>query len=518
MKQYRKVACMVLAVLSPFAALSSWALVELGSNARRDIERTISAKVAGCLAATEREAARHAAVLQTLGSAMDGDLTHLRLHAEAVFSLMRPDWMTIVLAEGRYQLFNLRLPPGDPLPSTRDPEANERARRAGHPIIDGVAVDRTRLPEPFVTVRTPVIKPGGVVTNYVLIAGVRAWTFNETIRGCGLPAPEWRIGLVDADQHIVARTASDGPHDPYIGQRTSETFREGLASGRLFFESTAIDGRRTFTGIAVSERHGWVASVSVPIVQVEEAVWRVWLFAGSIALAGLLAAAITCWLALRTYARTATTARLEASLREKDTLLREIHHRVKNNIQALWGLMKFECSRLTDPIARERMEVIMQRMLVLGRIHQQLYESESLHRIDFAAHLAELVASVRQTVDPERISLALDTEPLFCDLETALPLGLIVYELISNAQKHAFPGDRKGTITVRLRRMDDGAKVCLGVRDDGAGLNGSRPGIGMVLVDALAAQCDGQVDVVYKDGCRAGVTLPGHLFFDAIAH
>ena len=68
MKQYRKVACMVLAVLSPFAALSSWALVELGSNARRDIERTIGAKVAGCLAATEREAARHPADLDTAGA------------------------------------------------------------------------------------------------------------------------------------------------------------------------------------------------------------------------------------------------------------------------------------------------------------------------------------------------------------------------------------------------------------------------------------------------------------------
>lgn len=514
MRQYRKVACMVLAVLTPFAALTAFALLELGTNARHDVERTIEAKVDGCMAAVEREAARHIAAIQTLGATMDGDPLSLRRHAEAVSVLMQPDWLTVVLADGERQVFNLRLAPGAFLPPTLDPAVNEQVRLIGQPRLGGVMVDRTRLPEAFVMLRTPVRTVDGQHPSYVVIAEVRAWAFSQTIRECGLPAPEWRIGLVDANLHIVARTMSENPLDPYIGQLSSETFREGLRSGNPFFVSVAVDGLRTFTGIAVSKRYGWITTVSVPVGQVEEVVWQVWLFAGSISLVGLSAAAVTCFLMLRMYARTATTERLEASLVEKETLLREIHHRVKNNLQSVWGMMQFERSRIRDAYAKTRLNVIMERILVLGSIHQQLYENASLSRIDLAAHLTELVGRVGASLEPGRIVFALDVETLTCDLETALPLGLITSELIGNAVKHAFPDGRKGTVRVLLHRHDDG-NVRLGVFDDGAGLNGSVPGIGMVLVELLAGQCGASVDVSYPGGCHACITAPGDLFFGA---
>jgi two-component sensor histidine kinase len=516
MRQYRKVAGMVLAVLTPFAALTAFALIELGTNARHDIERTIDAKVDGCMAAVEREAARHIAALQTLSATMDGDLPALRRRADAVLLRMKPDWLTVVLASGELQVFNLRLPEGSLLPRTIDPVANERSRAEDRAILGGVVVDKARLSEPFITVRTSVNTMAGQRTPYVLLAAVRAWAFSETIRQCGLPAPEWRIGLVDADMHIVARTVSEGPLDPYIGQLSSETFRQGLASGQPFFDSQAIDGLQTFTGIARSERHGWTASVSVPVEQVDEVVWQVWVFAGSISLVGLLAAAVTCFLMLRMYARTATTDRLEASLIEKDTLLREIHHRVKNNLQSIWGMMQFERSRISDVHAKGRIEVIMDRILVLGSIHQQLYESASLSRINLASHLGELVARVGASLEPDRIAFQLDVEPLCCDLETALPLGLITSELIGNAQKHAFPNGRTGTVRVQLRQHADDGNVRLGVFDDGVGKQNDHPvGIGMVLVELLASQCGASVDVSYPGGCHACVTVPGDLFFEA---
>jgi two-component sensor histidine kinase len=515
MKQYRKVIGMVAAVLLPFAGLSAFALVELGTNARHDIERTIEAKVDGCMAAVEREAARHIAALQTLSATMDGDVPALRRRADAVFSQLKPDWLNVVLAAGEFQVFNLRLAPGALLPKTLDPAANERARIEGRAILGGVVVDKARLPEPFVVLRTPVFTDAG--SPYVLLTAVRAWAFSETLRQCGLPAPAWRIGLVDANLHIVARTVSHDPSDPYIGQLASETFRQGLATGEPFFISVSIDGLRTFTGVAVSERHGWIASVSVPVAQVEGVVWQVWLFAGSIALVGLLAAAVTCFLMLQMYAKTATTDRLEASLREKDTLLREIHHRVKNNLQSIWGMMQFERSRIQDPYAKERLEVIMNRILVLGSIHQQLYESASLSQINLAAHLKELVDRVGASLEPDRITFVLDVQPLSCDIETALPLGLITSELIGNAVKHAFPNGRRGTIRVLLHHHADG-DVRLGVFDDGGGKNGHAPGIGMVLVELLAGQCCASVNVSYPGGCHACVTVPGNLFFGATAH
>jgi two-component sensor histidine kinase len=96
-------------------------------------------------------------------------------------------------------------------------------------------------------------------------------------------------------------------------------------------------------------------------------------------------------------------------------------------------------------------------------------------------------------------------------VETALPLGLIVAELISNAQKHAFPDDRTGTVRVLFERHEDG-DVRLGVFDDGAGLNGSKPGIGMTLIGLLGSQIEALISVEYPSGCHACVTVPGRLF------
>jgi two-component sensor histidine kinase len=512
MQQYRKMLGMACAVLVPFAILAGVAMYEMDRNTRQDIERTTGGKVDACLAAVDREIGRHVAVLQTLGTAMDGDMRHLRGHAEGVFSQMQPDWLTVVLAEGGRQLFNLRLQPHEPLPPSRDPAANARTVAAQTVTVDGVAIDRARLAEPFISIRAPVRRLNGSASPYVLIAAVRAWTFTLTLKACGVPDPEWRIGVVDAEGRIVGRSPSVDPNDPLIGRMSTPSYREGLYSGQRFFFAQTIDDRPIFAGVAVSARYGWALSLTIPAQDVQGAIRRVWILTGATAGGGLFVAGLACVMSLRAYGRAATTNRLEASLREKDILLREIHHRVKNNLQAMWGMMQFERSRIKDPFAKARIEVIMGRVLVLGSIHQQLYESESLNRINFGAHLTELVDRVRESLDPDRITLTLNAEPLYCDLETALPCGLIISELISNAQRHAFPHDRTGTVTVMLKRHEDG-DVRLGVFDNGAGLNGSKPGIGMVLVGLLAGQCEAVVDVTYPGGCHACVTVPGRLFF-----
>lgn len=512
MQQYRKVLGMACAVLVPFAILSSVAMWEMDRNTRQDIERTTGGKVDACMAAIDREISRHVAVLQTLGAAMDGDMPHLRAHAEGVFGQMRPDWLTVVLAEDDRQLFNLRLQPHEPLPPSRDPAANAHTVASQTVTVAGVSIDRSRLAEPFITIRAPVRRIDGSPTPYVLIAGVRAWTFTLTLKQCGVPDPEWRIGVVDTEGRIVGRTPSVDPNDPVIGRMSTASYRQGLYSGQRFFFAETIDNRPVFVGVAISTRYNWALSLTIPAEEVQGAIRRVWILTGATAGGGLFVAGLACVMSLRAYGRAATNARLEASLREKDTLLREIHHRVKNNLQAMWGMMQFERSRIEDGYARDRIEVIMGRVLVLGSIHQHLYESSSLTRIDFGTQLTELMNRVRESLDPERITLTLDTESLYCDLETALPLGLITSELIGNAQKHAFPGDRTGTVEVSFRQHADG-DVRLAVFDNGAGRNGSKPGIGMVLVELLAAQCGASVHVIYDTGCQACVTVPGALFY-----
>lgn len=511
MRQYYKVAGMACAVTVPFVILSTAALITLDHNARADIEGTIGGKVDACLAAVEREISRHVAVIQTLGGGMSKDLSHFRSHAETVYHQMYPDWMTIVLAEHDKQLFNLRLQPHEPLPPSRDPAANLRVVQSQKVEVAGVAIDPKRLSEPFISLRAPVRNMDGTPTPYTLIAGVRAWVFTTTLKQCGVPDPEWRIGLVDTEGRIVGRTPATHPNDSPIGHMSTESYRAGLKSGQRFFFARTVDNRAIYAGVAVSPRYGWAVSLTIPEDEVTSQIRQVWVVTGAAAGAGLLLAAALCIAALRYYGRAATTERLEQSLAEKDVLLREIHHRVKNNLQSMWGMMKFESSRITDPFAKSRIEAIQQRVLILGSIHQQLYESASLNRINFGAHVTELVERVRASLDPGQITLTATVEPLFCDVETALPLGLIIAELISNAQKHAFPDGRCGTVRVLLERHEDG-DVRLGVFDDGGGKNGSKPGIGMTLVDLLASQCESLVHVTYPSGCHACITVPGRLF------
>lgn len=514
MQQYFKVFRLTCAVVVPFALLSSLAIWEMDRSARADIERTIGGKVDACMAAIDREISRHAAVLQTLGAAMDGDLQHLRGHAAGVFKQMEGEWMTIVLAQGARQIFNLRLGPGEPLPPSRDPVANRRTVERQTVQVAGVAIDRARLAEPFVTVRAPVRKVGGDPTDYVLISAVRAWVFTLVVKQCGVPDPQWRIGVIDTDSRIVARSPALDPNDERIGRMSSPSYRQGVASGERFFQARTVDDIPVFAGVATSARYGWVLSLTVPAAQIDAEIRRVWLATGSIAGGGLMIAALTCVMALRAYGRAATTRRLEAALTEQSVLMREIHHRVKNNLQSVWGMMQFEKSRISDAYAKTRLEVIMSRILVLGSIHEQLYRLHSLSRIQFGGHLLELVERVQHSLDPEKVRLELDVETLYCDIETALPLGLITFELIANATKHAFPGDRKGTVTVYLGRYADDA-VRLGVYDDGVGKQeDTAPGIGMVLVGLLASQVEASVNVTCEDGCRVCVTIPGRFFFD----
>ncbi|HSK38386.1 MAG TPA: PAS domain S-box protein [Arenibaculum sp.] len=199
--------------------------------------------------------------------------------------------------------------------------------------------------------------------------------------------------------------------------------------------------------------------------------------------------------------RRAADDRIKASLGEKEMLLREIHHRVKNNLQGLWGLLQIEAHQLRDSGLRARLDAISRRITVMGQVHQQLYGANNFARIDLNRQLGDLAHMLHALdADPERISLSVEVAPLTCDIDTAIPLGLIANELISNSLKHAFPDGRSGWLTVRMGNDRQG-RVVLTVEDDGAGIPGpagSHGGVGTMLVAALAGQIDGTIE------CREG--------------
>jgi two-component sensor histidine kinase len=245
--------------------------------------------------------------------------------------------------------------------------------------------------------------------------------------------------------------------------------------------------------------------------------------------------------------------RLTSALEESQTLLSEVHHRVKNNLQVVWSLVQLEAMQIDNPAARARMEIIGQRINVMGRIHEQIYAHKEFTRIDFSLQLHALAERLTSARDQsEKIELVMTGERLFCSLDTAIPLALIANELVSNAVGHAFPpgtfsmgtfptstfaAGSGGTIRIDLRRHAEGAVMT--VADNGVGMSSGHSGagkggkgLGMRLVKALTGQLDAtmtvdQPEFISKDtsdpspdpgggtqGTRVTIIVPGPWYAD----
>jgi two-component sensor histidine kinase len=207
---------------------------------------------------------------------------------------------------------------------------------------------------------------------------------------------------------------------------------------------------------------------------------------------------------------------LSASLIEKDALLREVHHRVKNNLQIIAALLRLQGEQVTDATAQAALSEVGGRVRAIASIHQILYQSADLARVDmleFGAQLAKDLRSLYQ-VDPNRVRVQFDAVPIALDISVAVPCGLILNELVSNAFKHAFPGNRSGTIHIALGKGPE----LLSVSDDGVGFpSGSTTGkskdftsgpLGLNLVRVLAEQIGAVLTVESKRGVRVALSKP----------
>ena len=192
--------------------------------------------------------------------------------------------------------------------------------------------------------------------------------------------------------------------------------------------------------------------------------------------------------------------RLNASLREKEVLLREIHHRVKNNLQVVSSLVSLQADTQTDPGVRNLLGDVRDRVRSMALVHELLYSSDSLAVVDFAEYTRSLLGYMMHTHGEVavKVELTLAMQPLQLPVEPAMHCGLILNELVSNALKHAFPGQQGGEIVVSLDREASGL-VCLRVRDSGVGLAAGvdwrkTPSLGLRLVQMLTRQLRGTVE------------------------
>ena len=198
-------------------------------------------------------------------------------------------------------------------------------------------------------------------------------------------------------------------------------------------------------------------------------------------------------------------ARTKRLLKEKELLLKEIHHRVKNNMQLMKSLLNLQAEFVTDAKSLSMFRESADRINTMAQIHDKLYQSEefgSIHIREYLQFIADSLAkSYVQPGKEIRVDTALDAAVL--DIDTAIPCGLIANELVSNCLKHAFSGRPVGRIFVRfsVRSAACGPHYELVVEDDGAGLPGSfdwerTESLGMKLVQALAQQLDGKVELI----------------------
>ncbi len=190
--------------------------------------------------------------------------------------------------------------------------------------------------------------------------------------------------------------------------------------------------------------------------------------------------------------------KIKASLDEKEVLLKEIHHRVKNNLQIISSLFNLQARQIDDPRLVTILRESQNRILSLSLIHEKLYHSDNFSRIDFAGYVKNLIQYLLNSYHPDsgKITIKVEIMPVFFSINTMIPCGLILNELITNSLKYAFPENRHGEIEIKL--FSSGSKeFTLIVRDNGIGFGepefSKTKGLGMELVKGLTRQINGKI-------------------------
>jgi two-component sensor histidine kinase/CheY-like chemotaxis protein len=204
---------------------------------------------------------------------------------------------------------------------------------------------------------------------------------------------------------------------------------------------------------------------------------------------------------------------LARSLSEKEVLIQEVHHRVKNNLAVIASLLRLQASKVQDASVANALQESQHRVESMALIHEQLYSNGNLREVDLARHAALLAGSLFHSygVDPGRISWHVAMDPLPLGVDQAIPAGLILNELVSNALKHAFPDGRSGSVVIEGSR--DQGRIHLAVQDDGIGVPPdvelARPdSLGMHIIHILTRQLKGTFDVACGRPATFKISFP----------
>lgn len=207
---------------------------------------------------------------------------------------------------------------------------------------------------------------------------------------------------------------------------------------------------------------------------------------------------------------------IEENLKEKELLLKEIHHRVKNNLQIIMSLLNLQADKVEDQTALDAITASRGRVKSMSTVHEILYQNDNLKHINLKEYVPSLCDHIKKlyTHSDLKISIKYNIDDIEIDLKTAIPLGLILNEIISNSCKHAFLKRDEGSISIRMIKYED--SINLSVKDDGIGINtqdqqsSERDSLGMQLIEDMTHQLGAKGEIKSENGTVHQIKIPVH--------
>lgn len=198
---------------------------------------------------------------------------------------------------------------------------------------------------------------------------------------------------------------------------------------------------------------------------------------------------------------------LEAALARKTALLREVDHRVKNNLQLISSLMLLQSRRMDNEPARQALKTMLERVSAVATVHRRLFQGEDAQQFEVADFIRDLVGDLALAAGRDDVRITLDLDSVMIPASAAAPFALLLNELMGNALKHAFPAGEGGVIAVSVTKAD-GAWV-LTIADNGRGMSGAQKAFGLTIVGLLCQQLRAGLEIVSDGpGVRAVVRAP----------
>ncbi|MBN9309861.1 histidine kinase dimerization/phosphoacceptor domain -containing protein [Devosia sp.] len=315
--------------------------------------------------------------------------------------------------------------------------------------------------------------------------------------------PGSTVSVIRADGWIIAREPPLAKPLNLAGTAAMDSLAVGQA-GSYVSPGSPADGVARVVGFRHVDGLGYIAVASISrataLAGLWYSIWVVSLLLAPVALALLIGSLLTARVLRRAQA---SSRSLAEALDRNEQLFREIHHRVKNNLQSVNALLQMHA------IPREVRAELGRRIFAMSAVHEHIYRSGDFSDVRVKDYLHTLIAKVRAGANPD-IEVVEEIEDVVVDKDAAGPLGLILNEVLSNCFKHAFPVGRAGTVKVSLARAGDGL-VRLSVEDNGVGFDPAAPGtgIGRKLVAGFAQQLGGEVSTVSASGSTFTLVFPG---------